>query len=412
MSLFLKNLKSFSTKYLQTQHPEKTNTLVKTLLNKEYNKFINEAEYKNNYEITLSNLKSIQTSFSHDKESKLNRQIIFNSNEALRIVAYHHRTLLDHKNYSLKISESEIYNVYKSMIFSYKDKKKEEFKKNLNLIYRNNNFNPIISNSLFASIPILAGLFFKHSFSLLFGIYSIPLIFFTSIGIFQSLNEKIQIKSINYFPNEKIIELELFSIFGDEKVIFKRNMVDITSSDYSYKITDGIRNFYISKYNSEGDFRLLNHLMNPKLIDKNVEDILLSDKNHIDFSCDITSQPNVAIDSFIRKEIIKNNDNFEKLSHEEIYLKSLEISDRNVKEYLTSRKESLNKEFESFEKYFEEKIGLSIQKSIEITNLLIKKFYYSSISQLKFLNDEELKEISIILNLTSDDIEKIKLKIK
>jgi len=410
MSFFIKkNLKFFTTKYLQTQHPEKTNVLVKRLLNKEYNKFINESEYKNNYENTLSDLKSIQSSFSHDKESKLNRQIIFNSNQALQLIAYHHRSLEDHKNYSLKISELEMYKVYEAMISSFKEKliKDDE----TNLIYKNNNFNPIIKRILFSFIPFSLGIALKCSLSVIFGVYTVPFILSLTFGFYKLLNQNPteinQIKSIKYLSNDNIFEIELFSLFK-EKIYLKRNMIDITSSEHFYKITDGIRNFYLPKHNSEGNYRLINNIMNPKLIDKNVDLILLSNKNNIDFSCNITSKPYLAIDTFIRKEIIKNQIEFEKLSHEEIYLKSLELSDNNVKEFLIRKDDNL-KECETFEKYFEEIIGFN--KSKDISNLLIKKFYYSNVNQLKYLNDEELKEITIHLNLSLEDIEKIKKKI-
>jgi NAD-dependent DNA ligase len=74
---------------LETLHPDKTQEMTKKLLNKDYNYFVDKSFTKDSsYDSVLSELKSFKSSFAHDKESKLNRELIVKSNVELEDVGF------------------------------------------------------------------------------------------------------------------------------------------------------------------------------------------------------------------------------------------------------------------------------------------------------------------------------------
>lgn len=57
---------------------------------------------------------------SHDIENKLNRELILRGNEALEFINLYNRSLDDHENFTSKIGEKDIYNVYYEMTKDFK----------------------------------------------------------------------------------------------------------------------------------------------------------------------------------------------------------------------------------------------------------------------------------------------------
>ena len=407
---------------LETLHPDRTQDITHKLLNKDYKYFIDKSFSKDNsYESVLSELKSFKSSFAHDKESKLNRELIIKSNEAITVLAYHNRNIRDHDNFSSKVSENEVYKVYKAFTRNLKHLGKEdlnetkEITQNGKLLYSNNNKFCYATKNKFVNLAIYSGLAIGtvNIFPLLTPL-TIPIVLLSAFASFNFHNIFPKIanvaKTIVFFEHGQTFEIELVD---GRKIIMRRNCIDITNNGKLFVVTDGRINVYLPVEESYGEYNIFSQLMNPKLKDNTVDSILLKKGKMIDLTCNTTTNPDSFLDNIVRDKILKNQiSNIDKLKHEEYYIKSLEISDNHVNDYIKTASNQLkNLETQEFEHFFES-IGISQDKSKEITLFAKRKYYISKSNHLKYLSKEELKDLCLSTNLTDSEYESILNKLK
>lgn len=409
---------------LETLHPDRTQEITHKLLNKDYKYFIDKSYSKDSsYETVLSELKSFKSSFAHDKESKLNRELIVKSNEAITVLAYHNRDIRDHHNFSSRVSENEVYKVYKAFTKSIKDLKVEqssdsnsnETPQNGKVLYSNNKKICYVTNNKFFNLAAYSGLAFTAVNLLpILSPFTIPIVLLSAYTSFNFHNIFPQIanvaKKIVFFQHDQTFEIELVD---GRKILMRRNCIDITNNGKLFVVTDGRINVYLPVEDSHGEYNIFSQLMNPKLKDNSVDSILLKNGKMIDLTCNTTTVPESALDNVVRDKILRGQiSDIDKLKHEEYYIKTLKISDSDVNDYIKRASSKLNILEQQDVEHFFETIGISQEQSKEIILYANRKYHISKLNHLKFLSKEELKDLCSSTDIKDSQYEQILNKLK
>mmetsp|Transcript_21231 Transcript_21231/g.22016 ORF Transcript_21231/g.22016 Transcript_21231/m.22016 type:complete len:453 (-) Transcript_21231:95-1453(-) len=438
----LKFYKQFSRRFSLVQQidsypPEKINSIKQSLISKNYNYFLDESNIRGLDQV-VSELKALQSNLSHQKEKKIDRELILRSNEAIEVLSLYNRSVEDHSNFSASINENNIYKVYNTMIKTLPDETSDVNKlillssTNNRVIYQNNNSFSNKSYLRFFGKTLATGILIKKfniEIAILLGKFG-PLTLFSGLTYFyyQHLAKSIGssgnlVKKLVYKNLTKTIEVDyITSICTNGNASFELGELNLqyvsadpnTTTGY-YLLYNNTHKFVLPIENSNTlfDRKLLVELFNLRSRDSLVEYALISNKFLINLNCPFTRNPNNTIDTLLREKILSENENIHKLSSEDLQFKLLSIHDNEVEEYreklLTELRNSEEKNISDI-KYILQKVG--IEKSSEAASFLIENLNVSSFEHLKNISEFELKTLSKYLSLSAEEEEKLYEKIK
>ena len=373
----------------------------------------------------VDKLKSIESQISHDKENKLNRELLLRGEEALEVLNLHYRSLDDHANFSARIEEKDVMKVYYSMT--------NDLKNQVCNIQKLCSLSTLTERKVFSNrkIPshlktlggvslVSAALIKKFSMhiSVLFGSYA-PFAVFA--GIFalanksanNKINDSFYVKSIIYNQLDSSVAIDFYSkTFKVERSIYNISDIKVENNASNIILNAGNLKFYVDVLNNDAnlDLKLLNSIFN-KERDLLVESVLVNNGKFLNFACPYTSNPNVALDLLLRDSYLKLKGKDDSPKYEEDFMS---ISDKNLQSFrektLSQIQASESGDNLSFVEETLKNNGL--EKAREATEFLNRTFLVENSRQLKSLGDYEIAQLAKNLGIHNLEVEALARKIR